>query len=58
MKYEESIKKLEEIVENMESGEMDIDSINAQLKTAKKLIAECKAKLTKTEEEIKKTLEM
>lgn len=58
MKYEESMKKLEEIVENMESGEMDIDSINTQLKTAKKLIAECKAKLTKTEEEIKKTLEM
>ena len=58
MKYEESMKKLEEIVENMESGEMDIDSINIQLKTAKKLIAECKAKLTKTEEEIKKTLEM
>lgn len=58
MKYEESIKKLEEIVDNMESGEMDIDNINAQLKTAKKLIAECKAKLTKTEEEIKKTLEM
>ena len=58
MKYEESIKKLEEIVENMESGEMDIDSINTQLKTAKKLISECKAKLTKTEEEIKKTLEM
>ena len=58
MKYEESIKKLEEIVDNMESGELDIDSINAQLKTAKKLIAECKNKLTKTEEEIKKTLEM
>lgn len=58
MKYEESIKKLEEIVENMESGELDIDSINAQLKTAKKLIADCKSKLTKTEEEIKKTLDM
>ena len=58
MKYEENIKKLEEIVNNMESGEMDIDSINVQLKTAKKLIAECKAKLSKTEEEIKKTLEM
>ncbi len=58
MKYEESLKKLEKIVDDMESGEMDIDSINAQLKTAKKLIAECKAKLTKTEEEIKNTLEM
>ena len=58
MKYEESIKKLEEIVNNMESGEMDIDAINAQLKTAKKLISECKSKLTKTEDEIKKTLDM
>ena len=58
MKYEDNIKKLEEIVNNMESGEMNIDSINAQLKMAKKLITECKAKLTQTEEEIKKTLEM
>ncbi len=57
IKYEEAVRQLEDIVEKMESGELDIDSLCAQLKVAQKLIKQCKDRLTKTDEEIKKILE-
>ncbi|MBQ9560884.1 MAG: exodeoxyribonuclease VII small subunit [Prevotella sp.] len=52
--YEDAMKRLEELVEQMESGKTGIDSLVAQLKEARKLIQMCKDKLTKTEEEISK----
>lgn len=55
--YEEAVSQLEEIVKKMESGELDIDMMSAELKNAQQLIKLCKDKLTKTEEEIKKILE-
>lgn len=55
--YEKSVAQLESIVHRMESGEMDIDSLCDELKTAMSLIKQCKDKLTKTDEEIKKLLE-
>ncbi len=54
LKYETAMAQLEAIVRKMESGEMDIDEIAAQLKTAQQLIKYCKDKLTKTEEELAK----
>lgn len=57
MTYEQSIQKLTSIVQKIESGEMDIDSLSINLKEAKELITFCKAKLTKVEEEVKKVLE-
>jgi len=57
MKYEEALKQLEDIVSKMENGEYSIDELSQQLKTAQQLIATCKDKLTKTDEEIKKILE-
>lgn len=56
IKYEEAIAQLEEIVRKMENGNLDIESLTTQLKTAQKLIKLCKDKLTKTDEEIKKML--
>lgn len=56
LKYEEALKQLEAIVAKMESDELDIDSLGQQLKTAQLLIRQCKAKLTKADEEIKKIL--
>ena len=53
IKYEEAI---EGIVRKMENGNLDIESLTTQLKTAQKLIKLCKDKLTKTDEEIKKML--
>lgn len=57
MKYEEALKDLDEIVQKMERNEYGIDELTTQLKKAKKLIKECKDKLTKTDEDIKKILE-
>ena len=38
MKYEEALAQLESIVRKMESNELNIDEIAAQLKTAQRLI--------------------
>lgn len=57
MKYEVAMQQLEDIADKMESGELDIDSLCEQLKTAQKLIKVCKDKLTKTGDDIKKILE-
>ena len=54
MKYEDAMKRLEELVQQMESGDVSIDLLTQKLKEAKQLIQLCKDKLTKTEEEIKK----
>ena len=57
MKYEEAIKRLEEIVTEIEEGKLDMDRIGDSLKEARELIKLCKDKLYKTDEEIKKILE-
>ena len=54
IKYEEALAQLETIVRKMEANEYDIDELTAQLKTAQRLIAFCKDKLTKTEAELLK----
>lgn len=55
--YEEAIKQLDEIVNQLEGGDLNIDQMANQLKQAKKLIRLCKDKLTKTDEEIKALLQ-
>ena len=57
MTYEQATKRLEEIVQSIESGKTDIDSLSAALKEAKELIAFCKGKLTKAEADVKKILD-
>lgn len=56
MKYEIAVAELEEIVTSMESGKMNLDELTTKLQEAKKLIAFCKERLEKTDEEIKKIL--
>ena len=55
-KYEAAMRQLEDIAAKMENGELDIDSLSEQLKTAQKLIKQCKDKLMKTDEDIRKIL--
>ena len=55
-KYEAAMRQLEDVAAKMENGELDIDSLSEQLKTAQKLIKQCKDKLTKTDEDIRKIL--
>ena len=57
IKYEEAVHKLESIVDKMERGELDIDSMAAQLKEAQELVKLCKQKLKRTDNEIQKLLE-
>ena len=57
MKYEEAMKRLEEIVAEIEAGKLNMDKIGASLKEARELIKFCKDKLFETDEEIKKILE-
>lgn len=56
MKYEEAMNRLEQIVRQMENDQLDIDVIGDKLKEAQRLAKLCKAKLTKTDEEIKAIL--
>lgn len=56
--YEEAMKRLEDIVTKIESGEMDIDALAAHLEEAKKLAEFCKTKLTNVDAEVKKCLDM
>ena len=55
-KYEAAMRQLEDIAAKMENGELDIDSLSEQLKIVQKLIKQCKDKLTKTDEDIRKIL--
>lgn len=56
IKYEEAMSQLEQIVNQMERDELDIDVLGEKLKEAQRLSKLCKAKLTKTDEEIRKIL--
>lgn len=58
MTYEQAITRLEEIVKKIESGEMSIDALAANIKEAKELVEICKAKLTSVEAEVRKCLDM
>ena len=55
--YEQAMKRLEEIVAKIETGELDIDSLGEHLKEAQKLIRLCRDKLYKADAEIKKMLD-
>lgn len=57
LKYEEALAELGLIASKMESGGYDIDQLADQLRRAQQLIKLCRAKLTQTDEEIKKILE-
>lgn len=56
MSYEEQLKRLEQIVQQMERGDLDIDKLAEQLKEAKQIIKNCKERLTATDDEIKRLL--
>jgi Exonuclease VII small subunit len=57
LNYSESVKRLEEIVNEIESGNMELDQLSVKLKEANQIIAKCQKKLTQTEDEVKKILQ-
>ncbi len=56
LKYEDAMRRLEEIVRQIENGEMDIDRLAGCLKEAKSLMAFCKEKLQNVEHEVNKIM--
>ncbi|MBQ2402549.1 MAG: exodeoxyribonuclease VII small subunit [Prevotella sp.] len=55
--YEEAMAELEQIVEQMEDGELNLDELTTKLKRAQQLIKTCNDRLTKTDAEIQKILQ-
>lgn len=56
MTYAEAIAEVEQIVAKFASGQMDVDSLAANVKRATELIAVCKKRLSKAEKDIAKIL--
>lgn len=54
--YEQAFARLEEIVKGFEEGELDVDSLGARLKEARELLAFCKTRLLKAEQEVGEVL--
>jgi len=55
--YNEAMQRLEAIVSQLESGDLDVDKLADRLKEAKQLIDFCKNKLLRVEEDVKKILD-
>ena len=55
--YTEAMAEIEQILARFRSEEMDVDSLAAEVKRATELIAGCKRRLHKAEEEVRKILE-
>lgn len=52
MKYTEAFEELQQIVRDMEDGEITVDELSIKVKRAAELIKICKNKLTSTEEDV------
>ncbi|MGE0078592.1 MAG: exodeoxyribonuclease VII small subunit [Bacteroidales bacterium] len=56
LKYSEAIQEIEQIVDQIESDELDIDELTEKIKRVSELLKFCKAKLRSTEEEVQKIM--
>jgi exodeoxyribonuclease VII small subunit len=54
--YTSAITELEEIVKDIESGEIDVDVLSEKVKRASELIKFCKDRLRNTQKVVEKTL--
>lgn len=50
--FNEAVKEIEDILRNIESGDLDVDKLSVEVKRASELIRQCQKKLRTTEEEI------
>ncbi len=55
--YNDSINELEKILAQIESEELDIDSLSAKVKRAAELIKNCKLQLTQIDSELQKVMD-
>ena len=54
--YVDAFQELQEIVAEIEQGEISVDKLSEKVKRASELIKICKLKLTTTEEDVNKIL--
>jgi exodeoxyribonuclease VII small subunit len=50
--FNEAVVRIEKILQNIESGNLDVDKLATEVKEASELIKQCQKKLKTTEEEI------
>lgn len=55
--YNEAITEIEEILQKIESGELDVDELTDKVKRVAYLLEACKKKLKTTESEIQKVID-
>ncbi|MCH2229543.1 MAG: exodeoxyribonuclease VII small subunit [Crocinitomicaceae bacterium] len=55
-KYTEAFDELQQIVADIEDGEITVDALSVKVKRAAELIKICKSKLTSTEEDVNEIL--
>lgn len=55
--YEEAVRRVETLVAQLENNELDIDTLSKRLVEAQQLLALCRDKLTRADEEIHKILD-
>jgi len=56
MSYSEAVTSIEELLQLIETGELDVDDLAEKVKQASELLKVCKGKLFSTEKEIEKIL--
>lgn len=54
--YADAFEELQQIVSEIEEGQISVDELSEKVKRAAQLINVCKAKLTSTEEDVNKIL--
>jgi exodeoxyribonuclease VII small subunit len=54
VKFEDNLKKLESIVDGMESGQMNLDDMIKAFENGRKLAAECRKDLESVQQRIEK----
>ena len=57
MTYTKAVTELDELVKKMQAPDCNIDNLSGYTKRAKALLDFCRAKLTATDEELKRILE-
>lgn len=55
--YTESIQEIEQILEKFRTEQLDVDQLAVEVKRATTLIAACRERLTKVEQEVNRILE-
>lgn len=55
--FNKAVEELENIIDQIESGDLDVDELSGKVKRASELLRLCQSKLRATEEEIDKIID-